>query len=653
MELRAAKVATLKRAQLSMATSTKKESNQKLREWQEFAKSECLKHFALGKKVWVQEAVTGAGKTKFAVETAFNYFKSDEVNLIIVLTPSLATLNGWMDSFGALLNTTDGDPSFPADTQVWVSTYAGYKKILGALAECNRRINGFLLIADEYHHAEREACWGQAVTTLGRSAKNVLMLSGTPWKTKGTIALVDEEKNIEGQPYYGKDGKIIPDNCYKYAKDLGQDSANRATVPVHFTFVPSISSDENTGRTYTLPVKGWAEWNPKEWRKYADEKCNEPLGRHVTIGSADYRLKDSDVCRKLLAEGFDWLSYSRGQIKQTTGISDLSIMLVVCRNISEAKTVAVYIQEEYKVSTEVIVSDDPGSAERLERIRMACKQGSHSRPDVIVSVGMISEGVDIPAIKVIVYMGAIITILYLMQLIGRAMRRILVNGRYSDESLNQTLAYVVAPAHPFIMWFASQVENDIAQALKEIGVSENVSPETNKKEKLVPCYKTTVMGESAHVCRNNFVEKVQLFGAIDKMLNYDCASDFNVTPGWKDYLVGLIIDGKSDAVEMMIRQKCLEMNLEYEDLIKTEEPGRSSNYKRDTKLASAAANQLVKDIRRDCLPYSQMETDVVFRKIWNMLCDKASIRRFTDATLEEKERFVNIAENYYRANARV
>lgn len=634
-----------------MTTQANSGSNHGLRKWQEFAKNECLKHFALKKKVWVQEAVTGAGKTRFAVETAFAYFKSKEVDLIIVLTPSLATLNGWMDSFGSLLNTTDGDPSFPADTQVWVSTYAGYKKILKALEECNRRISGFLLIADEYHHAEREACWGQAVTTLGRAAKNVLMLSGTPWKTKGTIALVDEEKNIQGNPYYGEDGKIAPDNHYKYAKDLWQSSTDRATVPVHFTFVPSIANDETTGRTYTLPVKGWSDWNPKEWRNYADEKCSEPLGRHVTIAKSDYRLKNSDVCRKLLAEGFDWLSYSRKQLMQTTGIPDLSIMLVVCRNISEAKTVAAYIQDKYEVATEVIVSDDSDSAERLERIRLACKQGSHNRPDVIVSVGMISEGVDIPAIKVIVYMSAIITVLYLMQLLGRAMRRIMINGVYSDPALNQTFAYFIAPAHPFIMWFASQVESDIAQALKELGEAGATPSDLEKKEKQTPIYSTTVMGESAHVCRNNFVEKVQLFGAMDKILNHDNASDFCVTPAWKDWLIGLIIDGKGEQVDAMIRQKCAEMGLDYDSLIKAEELGRASNYKRNTKLVSAAANQLVRDIRRDCSPFSRMESDKAFPKIWNMLCDKSSILRFTDATLEEKERFVNVAEAYYRAHS--
>jgi superfamily II DNA or RNA helicase len=630
-----------------MATSIKNRIlSRPLRQWQEYAKSECLKYFALGKRVWVQEAVTGAGKTTFAVETSLDYYGSNEVDLIIVLTPSLATLNGWLDSFSKNLNATSG-PNYPADTQVWVSTYAGYKSIIAELGECNRRINGYLLIADEYHHAEREACWGQAVTKLGRAAKNVLMLSGTPWKTRGTIALVDEEVNIKGEPYYSSEGIIVPDNSYKYSKDLSQGDKDRATVPVHFTFVPAKTTDEKTGRTYELALD-----DPKDWRKYASKDCEESLGKYVAIDPNDYKLKDSDLGRTLIAEGFTWLNYSRSQIKQATNVDDLSIMLIVCRTILEAKTISSYVQNKYKVETEVIVSDEPKSASRLEEIKIACRQGSHARPDVIVSVGMISEGVDIPAIKVVVYMSAIITMLYLTQLLGRAMRRIFINGKYADPTPNRTLAYFVAPAHPYIMWFASEVENDIAEAWRELKSRGEPIDLIDEVEKKVPRYKTKVTGESAHICRNNFVEKVQLFGIIDIILNQSQAADFLVTTAWRDYLVSLIIDGKGKEVELVIKQKCQEMNLDYETISQPESIKRELTYDQQSKLASKDAQERVKTIRYKCEPYVTMTDDKAFPKVWKMLAGKAQIKKFPDATLEEKERFINVAENYIRESLR-
>jgi len=630
-----------------MATSIKNRIlGRPLRQWQEYAKSECLKYFALGKRVWVQEAVTGAGKTTFAVETSLDYYGSNEVDLIIVLTPSLATLNGWLDSFSKNLNATSG-PNYPADTQVWVSTYAGYKSIIAELGECNRRINGYLLIADEYHHAEREACWGQAVTKLGRAAKNVLMLSGTPWKTRGTIALVDEEVNIKGESYYSSEGIIVPDNSYKYSKDLSQGDKDRATVPVHFTFVPAKTTDEKTGRTYELALD-----DPKDWSKYASKDCEESLGKYVAIDPNDYKLKDSDLGRTLIAEGFTWLNYSRSQIKQATNVDDLSIMLIVCRTILEAKTISSYVQNKYKVETEVIVSDEPKSASRLEEIKIACRQGSHARPDVIVSVGMISEGVDIPAIKVVVYMSAIITMLYLTQLLGRAMRRIFINGKYADPTPNRTLAYFVAPAHPYIMWFASEVENDIAEAWRELKSRGETIDLIDEGEKEVPRYKTKVTGESAHICRNNFVEKVQLFGIIDIILNQSQAADFLVTTAWRDYLVSLIIDGKGKEVELVIKQKCQEMNLDYETISQPESIKRELTYDQQSKLASKDAQERVKTIRYKCEPYVTMTDDKAFPKVWKMLAGKAQIKKFTDATLDEKERFINVAENYIRESLR-
>ena len=54
---------------------------------------------------------------------------------------------------------------------------------------------------DEYHHAAREAQWGQAVEILSRGAKHVLMLSGTPWRTQGTIALLEKELEFH-QSYF-------------------------------------------------------------------------------------------------------------------------------------------------------------------------------------------------------------------------------------------------------------------------------------------------------------------------------------------------------------------------------------------------------------------------------------------------------------------
>lgn len=617
-----------------------------LREWQKRAKENCLSYFAAGKRVWVQEAVTGAGKTLFARETAVEYYLSKEIDLIIILTPSLATLSGWIDAFKGILNTTKG-PQYPADTQVWVSTYAGYKSILAELSTGNRKIAGYLLIADEYHHAERDAYWGNAVTSLAKGAKNVLMLSGTPWKTEGTIAFIDEEFNIKDHSYYNANGIVEADDVYNYADDL--TSTTRGTVPVHFVFHGAKAKNKETGRVYEL------DFDPDDkddWQKYADEKCTEPLGKFVAIPKGDFDLESAKLAKNLIKDGVQWLNYSRNQIKKSTGVSDASLMLVVCKSIDEARTASAYIERKYQMKAEVIVSDDDKSMERLKRIKEASKQCTHDRPDVIVSVNMISEGVDIPAIKTIVYLSAIITPLYLTQVIGRGLRRIWMDAirGYADTNLNQTMAYFVAPAHPYIMWFASKIEDSIKQARKEIEQKEPKEhwPDGDGGVEIAE-YLTDSTGNTLHVCRSNKVDKIQLFSAIDRILEEPNAANCLANTMWRDYLVSLIVDGKGDAVEEMIRIKCQEVGINYETISAPQSVEKQLSYDERSKVASQDARELVKQIRYHCRPYKSIDDDSkAFPKVWRTLKQKSSISDFPKATLEEKERLINVARNYIK-----
>ena len=644
MALRVVKVATLAKEPLFMTIQNIEvlRPATTLREWQLEAKNLCLCEFNAGKKTWVQEAVTGAGKTLFARETAIDLYQAGEIDLIIVLTPSLATLSGWIDAFKGVLNTTKG-PQYPADTQVWVSTYAGYKNILAELSSGSRRIAGYLLIADEYHHAERDAYWGNAVTSLAKGAKNILMLSGTPWKTEGTIAFIDEECNLYGCPYYNQDGIIEADDVYSYSDDL--ISKTRGTVPVHFVFHGAKAKNKETGRIYEL------DFDPDDkddWQKYADQNCTESLGKFVAIPQGDFDLESAKLAKTLIKDGVQWLNHSRNQIKKTTGVDDVSLMLVVCRNINEARIAAAYIERKYQLKAEVIASDDDRSMERLKRIKEASKQCTHDRPDVIVSINMISEGVDIPAIKTIVYLSAILTPLYLTQVIGRGLRRIWMDAirGYADANLNQTMAYFIAPAHPYVMWFASKIEESIKQAKKEVEQKE--SREQNiDKEPSVAEYSTDSTGNTLHICRSHKVDKVQLFSAIDRVLEEPNAADFLANTMWRDYLVSLIIDGRSAAVERMIQDKCKEIGIDYKAISAPQSVEKQLSYDERSKLASQDANDLVKRIRYHCSPYKAISDDSkAFPKVWRTLKQRTSIKDFSRATLEQKERLVNVAKNY-------
>ena len=644
MAWRAAKVATFTKAQLSMTSQKINRLKVSLRDWQDDANKKCLAQFAEGKRVWVQEAVTGGGKTIFGRETVLDLYESGMVDLVIILVPSLGIQAGWLNTFRGSLNATAG-PNYQADTQVWVGTYAGYKAICNALAV--RRTKGYLLVADEYHHAEREAFWGQGVTILGAGASHVMMLSGTPWRTKGTIALLESERNIYGRPYYSEDGTVEPDNRYTYSDDLTSDT--RGTVPINFIFEAAEVEDKGTGQIHELPV------DSDDWRKFADQNCKEPLGKYVCVTNSkntlNSKLEGRSMHKLLIAKGLQHLELSRSEIYRASGAKNVSIMHVACASINDASSIEVYIAHFYPgIKVEKIVSDDPGSTKRIEEIQRACRQNSMDRPDVIVSVGMISEGVDITAIKVTVYFNKIMTLLYMIQLIGRGQRRIWLDEKqgYADQDalIDQTPSYFLSPAHPYIMWMATEIEKDIKQARQELNQStESEGKEKEKKERKPGEYDVRATGETLHLYRGEAlaVDRIKLMGVTDRLIDHPSAKKYGLNTMWGNYINSLIIDNDGELAESEIRAKCKLVGIDFEQASSPIAIKEELSYDEQSKLFSAEANSLVQSIRHNIEPFVFLDDSQAYRKVWTKLNGLAGIKNFSKATLDEKEKWLNVA----------
>jgi superfamily II DNA or RNA helicase len=644
MGWRAAKVVTFVKDQLSMAFQEINRPKVSLRDWQDDANKKCLGAFADGKHVWVQETVTGGGKTIFGRETALDLYQSAMVDLVIILVPSLGVQSGWLNTFRGSLNATAG-PNYQVDTQVWVGTYAGYKAICNALAV--RRTKGYLLIVDEYHHAEREAYWGQGVSALGAGASYVLMLSGTPWRTKGTIALLEDERNIHNHPYYGEDGTVEPDHYYRYADDLISDT--RGTVPIHFIFGDATAKDRQTGQEYFLPV------DPDNWQQFADESCKEPLGKYVCITDSkktlNPHLEGRRMHKELIAQGLQHLELSRAEIYRASGARDVSIMHIACASINDASSVEAYISHYYPgTKVEKIVSDEPGSTKRIEEIQRACRQNSMDRPDVIVSVGMISEGVDIPAIKVTVYFNKIMTLLYMIQLIGRGQRRIWLDEKQGyadqDELIDQTPSYFLSPAHPYIMWMATEIEKHIKQARQELDQAPDKSnDEKGKKERLLPEYDVTTTGDTLHIYHGEPVagDKIKLMGVADRLIDHPSAKKYGLNTMWGNYINSLIIDSNGKLAEEEIKSKCKLVGIDFEKASSPIAIKEELSYDERSKLLSEEAHSLVQSIRHGIEPFVRLEDGQAYRKVWAKLNTLAGIKNFGQATLSEKQKWLYVA----------
>jgi superfamily II DNA or RNA helicase len=104
--------------------------------------------------------------------------------------------------------------------------------------------------------------------------------------------------------------------------------------------------------------------------------------------------------------------------------------LVVCADIKAAEKVADLLYRQTGKAAVVVHSGTPNAKELISRF------AKHELPaDWLVSVRMVSEGVDVPRIKVIAYLSSVRTKLSFHQIVGRAMRvRRSVLGDVMDET---------------------------------------------------------------------------------------------------------------------------------------------------------------------------------------------------------------------------
>jgi hypothetical protein len=116
-----------------------------------------------------------------------------------------------------------------------------------------------------------------------------------------------------------------------------------------------------------------------------------------------------------------------------------------------ARDIARLIRYRYKVEAEVVVSDDPDASKKIAAF------ASSTRP-WLVAVRMVSEGVDIPRLRVGVYASTVVTELFFRQAVGRFVRW--TKGMASQK------AYVFLPDDPRLRTHAFQIAEARRHVLK-------------------------------------------------------------------------------------------------------------------------------------------------------------------------------------------
>lgn len=359
-------------------------------------------------KDFAVNACPGAGKTKFAVMLAYNELRRGSIDRIDIVGPSVHICEQWLREFaGWGLNLDPENPHESRDCVGRVFTYQRLGMDPKAFELKDRRRT--LVILDEVHHAGDSKSWGEALRQVFNPAHRRLMLSGTPFRSDNNpIPFV---RYAEGDK-----GLSISDYTYGYGEALRDDYC----APLFFPHHDGEFEWERDGKSFSASFATALERNHEADRL---RTALEPTGAYV---------------QGILKEAHAQLMELRQTHKDAGGI-------VFGRDVDNVQQLAAALHQ-LTGTRPVVVTNDLAEAGKMIR------QFKDDRTPWIVSVKMISEGVDIPRLRVGVFLSNVRTELFFRQAAGRLVR--LVPG-LEDQS-----GYLYIPSDPRLVRFAVDMQTE-------------------------------------------------------------------------------------------------------------------------------------------------------------------------------------------------
>jgi hypothetical protein len=303
-------------------------------------------------------------------------------------------------------------------------------------------------------------------------------------------------------------------------------------------------------------------------------------------------------------------------------------------------------------SVELIVSkdddDDGGSIKSAKRLRDIATGNETNPPAWIVSVGMVSEGVDIPAIKVIAFLNQITTLLFLIQLIGRALRRIAIRVEktpegedktiYADPLLTATEAFVFAPAHPVIVKTGLELEQISNQAIAE-RMPKATPSKPGPDEPSTANVWNVVGGDSTEFYRGHYIKPEWQRSLL--ALENDQVAVGQLGQFWFGMILDWITRELTDEVDTEIEKRLAEF-----DIVVEKSKTKTKNYDEDTATLKTRAQALTQLLRFAHPSFRPMPDETAFNSVRRYVTSRSrgSWKEFKKLGIEEKNTWIKTAE---------
>ncbi|EJG1874386.1 DEAD/DEAH box helicase [Vibrio parahaemolyticus] len=419
-----------------------------LRKWQSDCIEAAIKKYQSGSKHFLTQATPGAGKTIMSAYLSKHLVNADMVDLIICFSPSVNVANGFTTTFARILNCPFNGKLGSLGTSL---TYQAIQYLDDSFWETISKYR-VLAIFDEIHHCSGETlaeanAWGeQIILKVQNAATYTLALTGTPWRS--------DCLPISLSSYSDPEGRIICDYQYTLKQAIADKVCRK----------PKLVLVDNEQLQYTS----------------ADEsKCYSSIQAMFKEQKINYSsiLQDKDALTHILGLSVDKLHSIRSTNHNAAG-------LIVAASVAHARQIQVILNEQLKQPSVLVSYQDPDAQNIIESFK-------RDNSPWIISIGMISEGTDIPRLQVCCHLSNVRTELYFRQVLGRILR--ITDG-------NNQEAWLYTFAEESLVKFSEEIEQDIPESCLYIkqqkdSEEEPTQPLSTSPSQSIKTFPTTGLGE--------------------------------------------------------------------------------------------------------------------------------------------------------------
>lgn len=386
-----------------------------LRPWQTRCVNRALRVYRSGRRHFLSVATPGAGKTVMASALANKLFKSDLIDLVICLTPSQVV----KASFTHDLTTLTRLPmTGEIGSKGCVITYQALGYLTQHFWQLFDHFRVFVIF-DEIHHCggalnKPGNTWGEAIfKQIHDRASYTLSLSGTPWRS--------DDLPVAFANYVRPDGRLKPDFVYSLQEAI-EDGVCR---------IPQVVVIDNNGIQVTR----------------SEDEESPP----AVYGGIRHLFAEEELPYQTLLENEQLLSHvlerSVRQLQLAQRTSPRAAGLIIASNVEHARAIHYRLVNTYGQAAKLITHKTVNAAEQLLLFNM-------SNDNWIVSVGMVSEGTNIPRLQVCCHLSRVKTELHFRQVLGRILRN---TGCISER------AYMFVLADVRLIQYAQRIAEDLPE----------------------------------------------------------------------------------------------------------------------------------------------------------------------------------------------